>query len=91
VVAVHDPAAMPNARAVLGERVTYAPIDDWYAAAAAADALVIATEWDAYRRLDLLRLRAMMARPIFFDARNCYEPQFVAKAGFQYEGIGRSA
>jgi UDPglucose 6-dehydrogenase len=90
-VTVHDPAAMHNARALLGDRVTYAPTGDCYAVAEHADALVIATEWDAYRDLDLTRLRGLMARRVFVDARNLYEPHRVLEAGFQYEGIGRSA
>jgi UDPglucose 6-dehydrogenase len=90
-VAVHDPVAMDDARAQLGTRVTYAPAGDQFAVADAADALVLATEWEAYRDPDLARLRAAMRRPLIVDARNFYDPQRIASAGFRYEGIGRTA
>jgi UDPglucose 6-dehydrogenase len=89
VVTVHDPVAMTNAARRLGERVTYAPGDDHHLVAADADALVLATEWNAYRQLDLARLRAMMRRRIVVDARNFYDPLGFARAGFHYAGIGR--
>ena len=56
-----------------------------------ADALVLATEWDAYREPDLPRLRMLMRRPLLVDARNFYDAQRIARAGFRYEGIGRRA
>jgi UDPglucose 6-dehydrogenase len=90
-VAVHDPVAMDNARTQLGARVTYAPADDYAAAAESSDALVLATDWDAYREPDLARLRAAMRRPLIVDARNFYDAQRMASAGFRYEGIGRTA
>jgi UDPglucose 6-dehydrogenase len=88
-VTVHDPVAMENARARLGDRVTYAPAQDHHAVAVGADALVLATEWNAYRELDLTRLRAAMRRRIIVDARNFYDPIRFARAGFHYAGIGR--
>jgi UDP-glucose 6-dehydrogenase len=90
-VTIHDPLAMEIARATLGTRVTYAPAGDWQATADAADALVLATAWDAYREPDLARLRAVMRRPLLVDARNFYAPQVITRAGIRYEGIGRSA
>jgi UDPglucose 6-dehydrogenase len=88
-VCVHDPVAMDNARHVLGESVTYAPLDDLHHVAHGADALVIATEWSVYGQLDFTRLRGMMKRPLLIDTRNLYAPQDVIAAGFGYEGIGR--
>ncbi len=90
-VAVHDPAAMENARSLLGARVTYALPDDAFDVAGDADALVLATDWPGYADPDLARLRAAMRRPLLLDARNFYDPQRVARAGIRYEGIGRSA
>ncbi len=90
-VCVHDPVATENARALLGERVSYAPPGDHHAVALGADALVLATEWNAYRELDLARLRATMRRRIVVDARNFYEPARFTRAGFHYAGIGRAA
>jgi UDPglucose 6-dehydrogenase len=90
-VRVHDPAAAENARARLGERVEYAPPGDHHAVADGADALVLATEWNEYRELDLARLRATMRRRIVLDARNLYDPAAFARAGFHYAGVGRAA
>ncbi len=90
-VCVHDPIAMGNARALLGERVEYAATESWHDAAAGADALVLATDWNAYRTLDLAHLRTIMRRRVLVDTRNFYEPQRIANAGFHYDGVGRSA
>lgn len=90
-VSVHDPVAMDGARALLGTRVTYAPADDYFAVADGADALILATDWETYGDPDLARLRAAMRGPLIVDARNFYDVQRVAGAGFRYEGIGRSA
>jgi UDPglucose 6-dehydrogenase len=62
---------------------------DPYACAAGADALVIVTEWDQFRALDLKRLKDLLARPNFVDLRNVYDPDDVAAAGLNYTGIGR--
>jgi len=90
-VAVHDPAAMENARAQLGARVTYAPADDALSVADGADALVLATGWEAYREPDLVRLRTVMRNALIVDARNFYDAGRIARAGLRYEGIGRAA
>jgi UDPglucose 6-dehydrogenase len=90
-VHVHDPVAVANARARLGDRVTYAPVDDYHVVASGADALVLATEWNAYRDLDPVRLRAAMRRRVILDTRNFYEPDRFARAGFHYAGVGRAA
>jgi UDPglucose 6-dehydrogenase len=58
-------------------------------AAAGADALVIATEWDAYRAMDLAALRTAMRGDLFFDFRNIYKPREVARFGYRYFSIGR--
>jgi UDPglucose 6-dehydrogenase len=67
--------------------ITYC--DGPYVAAEAADALVIVTEWEQFRALDLGRLKAIMATPVIVDLKNIYRPDELAKAGFRYEGIGR--
>src|SRR3712207_9286454 len=54
-----------------------------------ADALVLLTEWSEFKSLDLPRLRALMARPVFVDGRNVYDPAEMAEEGFAYHGIGR--
>ncbi|PTQ50808.1 MAG: UDP-glucose 6-dehydrogenase [Hydrogenibacillus schlegelii] len=64
-------------------------VSDPYAAAEGADALLLATEWAEYRRLDLPRLRGLMRTPVFLDGRNVYAPEAVRAAGLMYLGVGR--
>ncbi|MBI2165148.1 MAG: UDP-glucose/GDP-mannose dehydrogenase family protein [Chloroflexi bacterium] len=82
-----DPVAIKNARQVLGESVRFC--QDPYEAAEGAHALVIVTDWDEYKDLDLARLKAVMAIPVIVDGRNVLEPQVVRAAGFEYYGVGR--
>ena len=86
-VRVHDPEAMPTARRVLGDRVTYA--EHAYDALAGADALAIVTEWLEYRNPDFTRMKQLLARPLIVDGRNLYEPDKLARLGFTYDSIGR--
>ncbi|MFN3354185.1 MAG: UDP binding domain-containing protein, partial [Brevundimonas sp.] len=62
-----------------------------YDAAEGADAVVIVTEWDQFRALDLDRLKLLMNRPVLVDLRNIYRPEDLARRGFRYSGIGRGA
>ncbi len=85
-VRAFDPAAMAAARPLLP------PIDycaDPYEAAAGADGLVIATEWNQFRALDLAQLKTRLAAPLVVDLRNLYEPARVAAEGFRYVSVGR--
>ena len=63
--------------------------DSAYDCAEAADALVIATEWEQFRALDLERLRDLMACPVVIDLRNIYRPEEIYRNGFAYSGVGR--
>ncbi|MHB1183327.1 MAG: UDP-glucose dehydrogenase family protein [Desulfobulbia bacterium] len=83
---VHDPQGMDEAAIILPE---YAYVADAYAAAEGADAVILLTEWNQYRALDLERLRAAMKTPLFIDLRNVYDPEKMRKAGFVYVGVGR--
>ena len=85
-IKAHDPEGVEQAQAVL-ENVTY--VDSPYEAAAGADALVIITEWDAFRALDLRRIHALMAEPVVVDLRNIYRPEEMAALGFRYTSVGR--
>ncbi len=85
-VAAFDPEAMDQARMVLTE-VDYAA--DPYACAEGADALVIVTEWEQFRALDLRRLRAALKSPVLVDLRNVYAPEEARKQGFSYVSVGR--
>jgi UDPglucose 6-dehydrogenase len=86
-VRAYDPAGMEQARKVL-DNVTYC--ENEYDCAAGADAIVIVTEWEQFRALDLERIKNAMARPIMVDLRNAYNAAQVKQAGFAYEGVGRS-
>jgi UDPglucose 6-dehydrogenase len=77
---------MSQARIVL-ENVAYS--DSAYACAEGADALVIVTEWDAFRALDLPRIKSLLKRPVLVDLRNIYRPDEMALNGFIYVGVGR--
>jgi UDPglucose 6-dehydrogenase len=85
-VKVFDPAAMEEAKAVLSG-VEYG--QDAYDVASEADALVLVTEWNQFRRLDLLRIKALLKEPIFIDLRNVYDPAHMKQLGFRYSGVGR--
>ena len=85
-VRAFDPAGMDEARSILGG-VDWCP--DAYDAMADADALVILTEWNEFRALDLARVKGLMRTPLIVDLRNIYEPEEVAAAGFRYVSIGR--
>jgi UDPglucose 6-dehydrogenase len=83
---VHDPKAMDKARALL-PNVTY--VDDMNDVAEGCDALVIATEWDEFKKLDLERVRKELTHPILFDGRNLFDAQEMERLGFIYKSIGR--
>jgi UDPglucose 6-dehydrogenase len=85
-VAAYDPAGIEQAKLVL-EGVEYA--GDPYACAEGASALVIVTEWDAFRSLNFARLGALMAEPVLVDLRNIYSPADMRDAGFRYFSVGR--
>ncbi len=87
IVRSYDPAGMEQAKPHLPD-VMYC--DSTYAAAEGADAVVIATEWEQFRALDLERLRRVMARPVIVDLRNIYRADEIKRANFRYFGIGRA-
>jgi len=83
---VHDPKAMDKAKSLLPS-VTY--VDDMNAVAEGCDALVIATEWDEFKKLDLVRAKQSMTAPLFFDGRNLFDPAEMTKLGWTYKSVGR--
>jgi UDPglucose 6-dehydrogenase len=85
-VRAYDPEGMEQARAVMND-VVYTK--DAYDCAEGADALVIVTEWEAFRALDLDRLKSLLKRPILVDLRNIYRPADMAGLGFTYVSVGR--
>ncbi len=82
----YDPAAMENARTLLPAVELF---DDPYEMADGCDALMVITEWNEFKQLDLERLRASMKTPVLFDGRNIYNPSEARAAGFTYRGVGR--
>jgi UDPglucose 6-dehydrogenase len=85
-VKAHDPEGMDEAKKLL-------PAIEFcagpYEAMQGADALVIVTEWNAFRGLDLARVKSLLKAPVVVDLRNVYNPREMAAAGFRYSSIGR--
>jgi len=86
-VKVHDPQAIENAKNIFGQSVSY--YSDKYQVAENADALIILTEWNEYRNIDLNELKKIMKGNIILDTRNILDPLKTKEAGFIYEGVGR--
>lgn len=86
-VRAHDPKGMDEAKKYLPAAVVYA--DNPYETATGADCIVLMTEWNQYRALDLQKLKARMNAPVFIDLRNVYDPDTMRNAGFRYTGVGR--
>jgi UDPglucose 6-dehydrogenase len=85
-VAAYDPEGVEQAKLVL-QNVDY--VDTPYAALEGADAMVLVTEWDAFRALDLGRVKGLLKQPVVVDLRNVYRPEEMARHGLTYSGIGR--
>ena len=85
-IRAYDPEGMEQAKLVLKD-ITYCA--NAYETADGADALVIITEWDAFRALDLQRIRGLLKSPVLVDLRNIYPRKFVEDAGFRYIAVGR--
>lgn len=86
-VTVYDPKAMENAKKLLGNKVQYAK--DAYEAVKGADVLVILTEWNQFKKLDLEKLAKLMKHKRMVDLRNTFRPEDVKVAGFEYVGVGK--
>jgi UDPglucose 6-dehydrogenase len=85
-IKAYDPVAMSNAAQVL-EQVTYC--DDAYAVCDGSNALVLMTEWNEFRELDMARIKELLKEPVVIDTRNIYEPGEMSKMGFRYVCVGR--
>lgn len=86
-IRAYDPVAEENARKVLPKGVYYAK--DAYDTAATADAVIIITEWNEFRQIDLVKLAKGLNARVLFDGRNIYDPGRVKQLGFVYYGVGR--
>ena len=78
---------MDVARKVFGDRIEY--VKDNYEVVKDADALVVITEWNEFRRPNFDKMKSLMKSPVIFDGRNIYEPKEMKEHGFIYYGIGR--
>ncbi|MGF1509904.1 MAG: UDP-glucose dehydrogenase family protein [Myxococcota bacterium] len=87
-VRASDPEALGTARVVLNGQVSL--VEDQYEALRGADAMVLVTEWNEYRRPDFRRIKALMKQPVIFDGRNVYNPDRMRAMGFDYACIGRA-
>ena len=86
-VRAYDPAAIPVARRLFHDRITFC--DRSYEALSGADALAIVTEWNEFREPDFDRMKALLKSPVVFDGRNIYSPEHMRELGFTYISIGR--
>ena len=87
-IKAHDPFGMEEAQKTMPPGIEYTK--NAYEACTGADAVILMTEWNQYRALDLNRLAKLMRNHLFIDLRNVYDPNTVKAAGFQYVGVGRS-
>jgi len=87
-IKAHDPQGIEEAKKYLPETIHY--VANSYEACTGADAVILMTEWNQYRALDLDKIGSLMKEKVFIDLRNVYEPEIVKKKGFKYVGVGRS-
>ena len=85
-VRAFDPVAMDVARSILPAVEMF---DDPYTMAEGCDALMVNTEWNEFKQLDLVKIKELLNAPVIFDGRNIYEPSLMKEMGFRYRGIGR--
>jgi UDPglucose 6-dehydrogenase len=85
-IQAYDPISMENAKKLLKNVVLK---DSLYEAAKGADCLLILTEWDDFRKMDLAKIKKNLGHPTIIDGRNLFEPKEMKKLGFVYHSIGR--
>jgi UDPglucose 6-dehydrogenase len=86
-IQAHDPIAMERAKSLFDNRIEY--FQNNYDALKGADALLIVTEWNEFRRPDYAKMKTLLKKPVIFDGRNIYDPKIMKENGFVYFGIGR--
>ena len=87
-IAAYDPEAMEEAKKIFGEGIQLASNN--YGCAEGADALLLITEWQAFRNPNFERMKKIMRQPVIFDGRNIYDPAQVRQLGFTYYSVGRA-
>jgi len=86
-IQAHDPIAMERAKSLFDNRIEY--FQNNYDALKGADALLIVTEWNEFRRPDYAKMKTLLKKPVIFDGRNIYDQKIMKENGFVYYGIGR--
>jgi len=87
VIKAHDPHGMEAAKEMMPD-LNY--VNTPYEACDGADCVILMTEWNEYRALDLEKIKSLMKKPVFVDLRNVYEPSALRNLGFEYTGVGRN-
>lgn len=87
VINVYDPKAMDKIRGVFGDRINY--FDNPYDPVSGVSALVVITEWNEFKSLDLSKIKSLIKNPVIIDGRNIFDPEKVKNLGFKYMGVGR--
>ncbi len=85
-IRVHDPVAMPKVKNIFSDILYF---ENPYEAISGSEALIMCTEWDEYKKLDMKKLFALMVTPIIFDGRNLFNRNEAKKLGFKYHGVGK--
>jgi UDPglucose 6-dehydrogenase len=86
LVRAYDPVGMERAQVIMPELIM---AEDPYALAEGCDALIVCTDWNEFKHLDLSRVFQAMRQPVIVDGRNIYDPIELKRLGFQYRGVGR--
>jgi UDPglucose 6-dehydrogenase len=84
-----DPIALENGKKLLADQKNITFVDDAYEAAKDADLLIVVTEWNEFKQLNLSKVKELMKSPMIVDGRNIYEPEKAKELGFTYIGVGR--
>jgi UDPglucose 6-dehydrogenase len=86
-IAAYDPEAMEEAKKIFGNRIQLFPNN--YGCLEGADALLLVTEWQAFRNPNFERMKSLMSQPVIFDGRNIYDSENLRELGFTYYGVGK--
>lgn len=89
LIKVYDPIAIENAKKIFAKDKNIQFVSDSYQAAKDADLLIVVTEWNEFRQLDLKKIKKLMKKYNIIDGRNIYEPEKIKELGFTYTGVGR--
>lgn len=86
-IKAYDPVASGNIKKLIGNKIKI--VKDPYTALYKADSLIIVTEWNEFKQIDLIKVKKLLKYPVIFDGRNIYKPEIMKKLGFKYFSIGR--